>query len=517
MMTLILSSNDGDGDPTRKGKWIMRRGLVLACLVVMAPTLSGEHTLAEQPSSEGALDIGSRLELFLDEYLIESMEGVSLKLHEPRSAGKVLTFDQPWEGNLSIALGLLRHNGAYRLYYRGTSLPEYLRPSGLRPGEVMVPEHPGVFCYAESSDGIHWSRPSLGMYEFQGSKDNNVILEGGLGHPLLDPNPTVDPSERYKATTYRRLSEKSHGLFLWVSGDGIHWRKWRQEPLFTSPLPNAFDGNQNPVFWWEPEGQYVCFFRYMLQGVRSIVKTTSKDLLNWSEQVPADFGNTPLENFYVSAAHPYFRAPHILLGFPKRLVKRRKYHLDTPHPGISDGIFMSSRDGVHWKRFMEAFIRPGRDERNWIHRTTFTVPGVIRTAPDEISLFVSRNYTYPSAHLERMTLRIDGYVSLNADYTGVEFITKPLIFQGHNLVLNFATSAAGSIRLEIQDINGNPLPGFALEESPLIWGDEIEHTVQWERTHAKATSAKPLARIAGKPVRLRFAMKDADLYSLRFR
>ena len=484
---------------------------------ILCLTFSLAYALANPTETAEPLDIDSRLELFVDDHLIESMKGVRLKLYEPRSAGKLLTFDRPWEGNLSIALGLLKHDDRYRLYYRGTSLPEYLRPSGLRTGEVLVPEHPAVFCYLESSDGIRWSRPSLGLHEFQGSQDNNIILEGGLGHPLLDPNPDVDPSERYKATTYQRLSESSHGLFLWVSGDGIHWRKWRQEPLFTSPLPNAFDGNQNPIFWWEPEGQYVCFFRYMLQGVRSIIKTTSKDLLNWSEQVPADFGDTPLENFYVSAAHRYFRAPHILLGFPKRLVKRRKYHSDAPHPGISDGIFMSSRDGVHWRRFMEAFIRPGRDERNWIHRTTFTVPGVIRTAPDEISLYVSRNYTYPSAHLERMTLRIDGFVSINADYAGGEFITKPLIFQGDNLHLNFATSAAGSLRLEIQDAHGNPLPGFALEESPVIWGDKIERTVSWERSHPKATSDKPLARIAGKPVRLRFVMKDADLYSLRFR
>ncbi len=106
---------------------------------------------------------------------------------------------------------------------------------------------------------------------------------------------------------------------------------------------------------------------------------------------------------------------------------------------------------------------------------------MIQTAPDEISLYVSRNYTYPSAHLERMTLRMDGFVSINADYAGGEFITKPLIFQGDNLHLNFATSAAGSLRLEIQDAQGNPLPGFALEESPVILGDKIEQTVSWKR------------------------------------
>ena len=179
---------------------------------------------------------------------------------------------------------------------------------------------------------------------------------------------------------------------------------------------------------------------------------------------------------------------------------------------------MTSRDGVHWdRRFMEAFIRPGRDPRNWVHRCNMPASGIVPTAKDELSLYVGRHNTYPSSHLERLVLRLDGFVSVHAGYAEGELIAKPLVFQGENLVLNFATSAAGSIRVEIQDAKGNPLPGFALEESPLIWGDEIEHTVRWKRTHAKATSDKPLARIAGKPVRLRFVMRDADLYSLRFR
>ena len=179
---------------------------------------------------------------------------------------------------------------------------------------------------------------------------------------------------------------------------------------------------------------------------------------------------------------------------------------------------MISRDGLHWDRtFLESFIRPGRDPKNWINRNNMTSTGVMETGEDEISLYVLRNYKSPSIHMERMTLRTDGFASLRARYSGGEVLTKPLKFEGSNLVLNFATSAAGSIRVEIQDAQGDPLPGFALEESPLIWGDEIEHTVRWERTHAKATSDKPLARIAGKPVRLRFVMKDADLYSLRFK
>ena len=231
-----------------------------------------------------------------------------------------------------------------------------------------------------------------------------------------------------------------------------------------------------------------------------------------------DFGDVTSEHLYTNATTPYFRAPHIYLAFPKRFLPWRKRFQNTPSPGASDGVFLSSRDGLHWdRRFMEAFIRPGRDRRNWVNRSNMSAVGVVETAAGEISLYVVRHYTFPSNHLERLILRTDGFVSAHAGYPGGELLTKPLIFEGENLILNYATSAAGSIRLEIQDAKGNPLPGFALEESPLIWGDEIEHTVRWARTHAKTTSDKPLTKIAGKPVRLRFVMKDADLYSLRFR
>jgi hypothetical protein len=166
---------------------------------------------------------------------------------------------------------------------------------------------------------------------------------------------------------------------------------------------------------------------------------------------------------------------------------------------------------------MEAFIRPGRHVRNWIHRANTPATGLVPTAPDEISLYVQRHYTFPSVHLERFVLRTDGFASVNAGAAGGEFLTKPLIFEGDSLTLNFATSAAGSIQVEIQDLYGNPMPGFALEESPILWGDEIDHEVQWDRSRSRKTSEQLMRRISGDPVRLRFVMKDADLYSLKFR
>ena len=191
---------------------------------------------------------------------------------------------------------------------------------------------------------------------------------------------------------------------------------------------------------------------------------------------------------------------------------------EAPEPGASDTVFLTSRDQFHWdRRFLEAFIRPGRDRRNWMNRSNMVAFGVVATGSDEISLYVIRHFKFPSVHLQRMVLRTDGFVSARAGYGGGELITRPLVFQGESLLLNFATSAAGSIRVEIQDAEGNPLPGFALDDSPLIFGDQIEHKVGWDRSRSRKTSEEMLRRISGMPVRLRFVMKDADLYSLRFK
>jgi len=94
--------------------------------------------------------------------------------------------------------------------------------------------------------------------------------------------------------------------------------------------------------------------------------------------------------------------------------------------------------------------------------------------------------------------------------SGGELITKPVRFQGRKLVLNFATSVAGGMRVEIQDLNGRPLPGFSLEDCPTLFGDTIERTVVWKK-------GTDLSAVAGQPVRLRFEFRDADLYAFQFK
>jgi len=501
-----------------------------ACLVLLFFGFEGSLAAIAQSAPVATLDLGSRLELFVDDFLIEHMTEVRIQLNRPHSAGIALAFDRPWEGNVSWPVSVFKDGDRFRMYYLGRSAPEYVRTAGLQPGEVVVPIHPPFLCYAESKDGIDWVRPSLGLVEFDGSKDNNIIfggghsLEAGPGTVFLDTNPATPRSERYKAVAStgnnprwpENLKSDPVGMLLSVSADGLSWKRWKEEPLMFTDLPNAFD-SMNVMFWSETEKQYVFYVRYMIQNIRSFARSTSKDLLDWTEPVPVTFGDTPMEHLYTNAATPYFRAPHLTLAFPKRYIPLRKRHEDYQIPGISETVFMTSRDGVHWKPFREAFIRPGRDDRNWIHRTTSTSVGIVPTDDDEISLYVARHYTAPSAHLERFILRTDGFSSINADATGGEFVTRPLNFIGEELILNYATSAGGGIQVEVQDINGHPIPGFELGQCVPIWGDELERPVRWERPEETWTDALTLSGLGERPIRLRFVLRDADLFSLRFR
>jgi len=127
-----------------------------------------------------------------------------------------------------------------------------------------------------------------------------------------------------------------------------------------------------------------------------------------------------------------------------------------------------------------------------------------------MSVYVNQDYAQPTAHLRRYSLRLDGFASLNAPYAGGEMVSKVLTFEGPRMILNFATSAAGEIRVEIQSPDGRPLPGFALSDCRAVIGNEIEREVVW-------AGGAGLESLIGRPVRLRIALKDADLYSIQFR
>ena len=177
----------------------------------------------------------------------------------------------------------------------------------------------------------------------------------------------------------------------------------------------------------------------------------------------------------------------------------------------SETVLMSSRGGTHFDRtFREAFIRPGRGDLNWITRTNFALRGVVPTCKSEMSIYISRHSGTPSWHIRRYALRVDGFASVSAPYSGGEMVTRLFTFSGRELTINYATSAAGSIQVEIVGPTGEAVPGHGISDSLEIVGDEIKRVVAW-------AGRTDLSSLAEKPVRFRFVMKDADLYSLQFR
>jgi hypothetical protein len=459
--------------------------------------------------SNDVISLGSRLELFLDTFLIERLHTSHLVLHEPEDAGPVLQFDRPWEGPFCGYCTVIRTEEKYQLYYRGL-------PRAGRDGSSLE-----TTCYAESEDGITWRKPDLALFEIQGTTRNNVVLAHAapVTHnfsPFLDTRKDVEPAYRYKALGG---TEKS-GLRAYVSGDGIRWRPMQSASVFRK---GKFD-SQNVSFWSEHERRYVCYFRTWTEraygGFRTVSRTTSQDFITWSDPVTMDFGDTPPEHIYTNQTAPYFRAPHIYVSVAARFLPDRQVLTEEEalklgvDPGYfkdcSDAVLMTSRGGNRYDRtFMSAFIRPGIGLQNWVSRSNYPALNVVPTGPTEMSIYVNQDYAQPTAHLRRYRLRTDGFVSIYAPYEGGEMISKAFTFQGDRLLLNFATSAAGSIRVEIQDAAGNAIRGYTIDEARMLVGNEIERAVSWQQ-------GSEVGSLSGKKVRLRFVMQDAHLYALRF-
>jgi hypothetical protein len=460
------------------------------CLITLMSLLTIlAHGARASGADEAAIPIGYRLELLVDDYLFDKLSGdAALHLHKPQPKEVVLVTDKPWEGNTCAYYTIIQDGDVYRMYYRGSHYDEKTRQAA----------HREVTCYAESKDGIHWTKPELGLIDFDGSKANNIVWNGIGSHnfaPFKDANPNCPPQSKYKA-----LGGGRGGLSAIHSADAIHWSLMTEKPVITK---GAFD-SQNLAFWDPHIKQYREFHR-AFRTVRDIMTGTSRDFLTWTEPEFLNYPGAPQEHLYTNTVRPYERAPHILLGFPTR-------YLNNPQQQV-EPTFMTSRDGRTFRRWAEALIPITAPENRDGNRSNYMAYGLVQLpgAEKEYSVYATEAYyTGPNSRLRRFTYRVDGFLSLRAPAAGGQLVTKPIIFQGDKLVLNFATSPQGSVQIELQDADGKPIDGFALADCVELRGDSIEQVVRWNNTAS-------VSKLAGRPVRLRIMLKDADLYSFQFR
>lgn len=449
-------------------------------------------------AAQSGIALGSRRELFVDRFLIAEMRGAELRLGQPYDAGEAFRFDRPWEGRFCNYATVIGGGGKVRLYYRGV-------PNAGEDGRGDE-----VYCYAESADGRVFSRPRLALHEVRGTRENNVIL---AGTPPLQHNfsPFRDRDGSYKGLAGTNKS----GLVAFASKDGVAWAPMRPEPVLTG---GAFD-SQNLAFWSESERQYVCYYRTFKKigasNYRWISRAVSQDFLNWEKQGEMSFGDAPPEHLYTNQTSVYARAPHLYVSLCARFMPGRQVLSEAEakqigvDPGYfkdcSDAVLMSSRGGVQFDRtFLEAFLRPGLGMRNWVSRSNYPALNVVETGEDQMSFYVVRDYGQPSCHLQRYTLRLDGFASVHAGYAGGEMVTKPFTYAGTQLEVNYSTSAPGGVRFWLEDASG-----VGLAESVELVGDQVGRQVKWK-------GVESVGGWAGKMVRLRVGLKDADLFALRF-
>jgi len=479
--------------------------LQLRLFLILAIALPITTAPVSSQAAVPTIAIGSRLELFVDDLLIDSMNNLRLQLHHPVKAPRPKS-PLPLHHMVTV----IKDGNQFKAWYRGSdkSLIENDTPT----------DGAEVVHYLESTDGPEWTYPVLGLHEVNGSKENNVILakQPRLLHnfmPFLDSKPGIPKAERYKALSghpgpgnKEGLDKPGHGLVAWHSPDGIHWQLQGEVIPYRPEWRHAFD-SPNVSFWSEAEQAYVCYFRTWTSKdrLRSVSRATSPDFKTWSAPTALN-PNLEGEHLYTTMTSPYPRAPHLYIAFPTRFIPGRGNApgYDQKDVNLTDVLFMTSRAGSnHYDRtFTQAFIRPGLDPERWINRGNYVAQNIHFLTPAELSIYHRSG--------DRYVLRTDGFSSLHADASPGEMITKPFTFEGSKLVLNFSTSAGGGLRIELQDLSGQPLPGFALEDSTPLYGDRIEQVYPWK-------NPKQLATHAGRPIKLRIELQDADLFSFRFR
>jgi hypothetical protein len=473
-------------------------------------------------------------ELFIDDRLVESLQGATRQLNQPVKHEKnpVLVKTKPWEQG-APGYGTVHYDAKtkrFKMWYQG-----WKKTAGTSDG---------LLCYATSSDGLNWEKPALD------EKGTNLVqhppIQGFQCAGIFLDDTERDPRRRYKML----FSCNPDGTAsTWMtsaafSPDGIHWTPSKKTALI------PFSDTQICPFWDARRQRYVAFLRFGPPNRRLISRTESEDFLNWSPKVTVlrrtRMDEVQQTQFYQMEPLPYGDVYFGVIG---------AYHRETLKPIPDDKPWTDrqdlqlafSRDGVVWKRvggsgpMTHAELNADRDwsqatreatflpygekdkEWDWGYMTPYYTPEPI-IINDRIYFFYAGSnakhwWTYtgdppkkdpnaipPKKGVGLATLRRDGFVSINAGPDGGTMTTRAFIFLGDTLVLN-ADASQGSISVEALDVDGKPIDGFGLDTSIALTKDDIRHTLEWK-------GHKDLHQLQARPIRLRFHLKHARIYSL---
>ncbi|MCK4785703.1 MAG: hypothetical protein KAV87_18250 [Desulfobacteraceae bacterium] len=443
--------------------------------------------------------------------------------------------DQPWERDAAFLHSSLviydEQEKLFKGWYQG--------------GGCHGPGDGSNMCYATSSDGVHWDKPSLGEVEFEGSKDNNIVLLADC--MMHDPAPVIDYKDpdsqrRFKTMWWggRRDASANDGWLLGhcvaFSPDGIHWTEHPHNPVWVGDAEETL-----PLGIEHHKGKLVAFTSVDGYGMRVVGRTESDDFVHWDLPpklvFKSDDEDPPGTEMAGMAAVDYYGTYigmlyviHNLLDITREqwreMVERNirqgffgpPIALNTPKSLTVHNEVVTSLDGVEWKRICrEPFIEFG-PEGSWDECINSAARPLV--ANDQIYIYYAgmgrirqtpgvkkpqpiANWSYDTG---LATLRLDGFASLDAGTAEGMLVTKEFILNGTEMCVNVDASG-GFVRAEILDNSGQPIPGFAVDQATPVTGDQLRGELTWAEKSG-------LGELRGRRVKLKLALENSQLYSI---
>ena len=467
-----------------------------------------------------------------DDLLIDQAENTEIRMHKPTPRELAIVSNAQWEGIHNGYASVQKVGDRYYFWQRCCSA--YFNENG-----YVVHDFPNVYTIHESLDGKTFKKKWVDKYMFNGKQHNNICINENMDNiaVCLDENPNCDPNEKFKAFGMLGANhELGHGLGMWISPNGIDFTFKKK-----LTLPGSFD-SFNIAFWDPDINKYRMYYRGERRRpdeefdlvnksnniVREIRTATTEDFETFDihGEIDYDEGKDVMQ-LYTNQVIKYPRAKDMYIGMPMRYVERwnsndnlktmplwdmRSKFVergDRTGTAFTDTVLITSRDGVKFNRQDESFLKPYSEYRWWygdgiVARGIYETESDVENAPNELSFLASENYRTNYINYRRYTIRLDGFYSWYAKYKGGEILTKPFTFNGSELELNFETGAMGTLIVTVCDEDGNEIEGYKTCE---MFGDTVGRPAVFQ---------KDLSALEGKPVRLKFYLKDCDLYSFKF-
>lgn len=483
-------------------------------LVTISPTAVLLTMCAVAAGNEFAIVPGQR-ELFLDDVGIKDLKNVERVVHKPRRhpENPLLSPDTPWERGCQV-YGTANYDEAaklFKLWYLTGPKDRGLTPLKL-DGYERAP-HTTMAAYAESEDGIHWTKPALGIFPYDGDTQNNLLGIGRFnceGISVLHDPHDADPNRRWKCVYWDHGSGgwevrnggpyckggPDDGWHVAFSADGIHWQRYEGNPV----IAKYCDTNQNVLY--DPRlKKYVGYSRFNFG--RRLARTESEDFEHWSEPqlvLECDAADGPATQIYGAGVDLYE-------GIYLAMIWIYREGSD----GKIDTQLATSRDGIAWTRVgnRATWLELG-DEGSWEGGMVRSVERIIPRG-DELYIYycgVHGAHTGPKiknvvrkhpVQIGLLTQRRDGFVSLRAGESEGTILTQPFALPGDDIHVN-VDAPRGSLVVELLDENGD-----AVATSTPLTGDLLNEPLRWAQGNP--------ADAKGETVSLRFRLRNADLYS----